>query len=774
MKVGFQNFDTKEMLGEWELNKSQEKFWNSTKKFVLMSGGFGCVSGDTKILNADSLKEIRIDEIHSPIRVFSHNGKKAWALTPVKYDPQPLFKVKTNSYEFTGTANHAVFTVSGWKKVSELLVGELLLVSPPFLPHSTSESFLSILFSNVLHWIRTVQGFLYGYHPVFRFYDGRPRLVKGIALSSFPSQPYVHERNPQSFFAGENYPLPKCSQTYLQSFLPSKSDFFPLKPNPLVSDEGGHTFSRLSGYFFALTQWLMRFLWNTLTYPYRVLINLCNIFYSPYSYPTIKEEKIQSISPCGVDNYYDLHVLGTHSYYAQGFFHHNSGKSLMLTIKAIDFSLRYPNNYILMGRRTYPELRDTLLKEFFTICPDVLIKDYLKAEGRVIFPNKSEIIFRHLDTIAESEIRSMNLGAAFIDQAEDIEKAVFEGLRGRLRREGVDDKDRRIYLSCNPALNWLYADFKQHPGEDYEVIESSTLDNEKNLPKAYIDDLLKYPESYKKQYVYGIWDENLLSDRIVFAREYIEKLGLYVMEPIKQKEGLDIFKEFEEGHDYQMGIDTSEGIVEEGVAQEKQKSDESAITITDLTTEEEVASWSGRLPPDVVAEKAIQYAHFYSTKKYPIKLIPEMNSIGLALVNRLNRESSDYIRIYRREEFDKKTGQRSEKEGWRTTRQTKPLLISRFQELLRVRDPKIRSKRTYEQFKTFVHTAEANKQGMGGEKGFHDDRIISFLLSFWRKGPVSPGTVSSHREKERGIIIRNGKITIPQLTIEKENSWKSN
>lgn len=449
-----------------------------------------------------------------------------------------------------------------------------------------------------------------------------------------------------------------------------------------------------------------------------------------------------------------------------------SGKSLMLTLKAIDLSLRYPNNYILMGRRTYPELRDTLLKEFFTICPDVLIQDYLKAEGRVIFPNKSEIIFRHLDTIAESEIRSLNLGAAFIDQAEDIAKPVFEGLRGRLRRDGIEDKDRRIFMSCNPALTWLYADFKQNPDPEYEVIESSTLDNEKNLPKGYIEDLLKYPESYKQQYVYGRWDENLLSDRVVFAREYIEKLGLGVMEPIKQKEGLDIFKEMQEGHDYQMGIDTSEGIIQEGVAPEKQKSDESAITITDMTTEEEVASWSGRLPPDVVAEKAITFAHFYATKKKPILLIPEMNSIGLALVNRLNRETSDYIRIYRREEFDKKTGQRSEREGWRTTRSSKPLLVSRFQELLRLREPKIRSKKTFEQFKTFVYTDSVQKNGMGAEQGFHDDRIISFLLSYWQKKPVSLGGVLSQK-KESGIIIKNGKITIPQLSIDREQkSWK--
>ena len=455
------------------------------------------------------------------------------------------------------------------------------------------------------------------------------------------------------------------------------------------------------------------------------------------------------------------------------------GKSLMLTLKAVDMAMKYPKNYILMGRRTYPELRDTLLKEFFNYVPDSLIKDYQKAEGRVVFHNGSEIIFRHLDTIAESEIRSLNLGSAFIDQGEDISKDVFTGLRGRLRREGVADEDRKICITCNPALTWLYADFKQSPDmnpdgtTDYEVIEASTLENIKNLPKSYVDDLLKYPEAYKKQYVYGMWDEDLLSNRAVFAREYLERMRQYVMEPIRIKEQLEIFAEFVPGHKYQMGIDASEGIYEVGVVDSKQKSDETAITITDLTLEEEVASWSGRIPPDVAAEKAINFAYWYSNAKYPILLIPEMNSIGLALLNRLNRESSNQIRIYRREEFDKRLGIKKESEGWRTTRQTKPLLISHFQELLRLRDPKARSKKTYEQFKSFVYTTDANKQGMGAELGFHDDRLISFLLSFWEKSPVVEGKVLGGIPVEDGMRVKNGKIMmIPQLQIERERHAK--
>lgn len=440
------------------------------------------------------------------------------------------------------------------------------------------------------------------------------------------------------------------------------------------------------------------------------------------------------------------------------------GKSLILILKAIDLSLRYPENYILVGRKTYPELRDSVMKEFFNIVPDSLIKDYAKAEGRVTFPNKSEIIFRHLDTIAEGEIRSLNLGGFFIDQAEQISKEVFMELKNRLRRKSVNPKDLRGYMTCNPALTWLYGEFKQSNNSDYEVIEASTLENAKHLPREYIDDLLKHPESYKKQYVYGIWDEELLSDRAVFAREYIQRLLDLGTSPLKVIEGVEIFKECVKGHRYQIGIDASEGVV---------GGDETAIMVADLTTEEEVASWSGRVPPDVGAEKAIWIANRYQDKSNRILYVPEMNSIGLALLNRLEKEPE--TRIFRREEYDKISKKKLEKVGWRTTKQTKALLISRFNELLRLRNPKVYSSKTIAQFKSFVWTDEAKKSGAGAETGFHDDRLISCLLAFFERGPVVPGTVTSRLLAETGVIIKDGKITIPQLVAEREfdNSWLS-
>lgn len=446
------------------------------------------------------------------------------------------------------------------------------------------------------------------------------------------------------------------------------------------------------------------------------------------------------------------------------------GKSLMLVLKAIDLCLRYPGNFVLMGRKTYIELRDSLIKEFFVTCPDHLIKQYYKAEMRVEFINGSEIIFRHLDKIAEAEVRSMNLGAAFIDQAEDIEKNVFLALMGRLRRQGIDDGDRKIYMSINPELTWHFAEFKQNPKPDYELIEASTWENAKNLPEEYLKGLMQYPEAYRRQYVDGVWDESLLAGNTVFAREHIAQLARHLRAPIREEEGLRIYREFIPGHRYQMGIDVAEASEEE-----TDKKDKSSITIADLTTFEEVAHWAGQLPPDVVAEYAARYARMYQDKRSYCVILPEMNAIGLALVNALRDEPD--ILLYRREEFDRSVGKKLKKLGWRTTRQSKPLLVNRFQELLRKVDPKIRTAETVEEFKTFIYSDEARKSGMGAKSGFHDDRIISCLLAFFEKSEPVPGQVFSKSasgdiiKTVPTIVIENGKAKFPFLMPKTEKKW---
>lgn len=434
-----------------------------------------------------------------------------------------------------------------------------------------------------------------------------------------------------------------------------------------------------------------------------------------------------------------------------------SGKSLVFLLRVIFECMSQDNNYFLVGRQTYQEIHDVLLKEFLELCHPSWIKEYRKtphpsAVLHTFGGGTSEIIFRNLDGLSQGELLGLNLGGFGIDQAEDIPEEIFLTLKGRLRRKGIK---HRGLMTSNPKLSWLYRAFKQAPEEGYQLIETSTLDNEKNLPPEYVRDLMNFPASWRRQYVEGVWDESLLSDNIVFAREFIEKLSKTVHAPLEEKEGLKIYKRFVQGHRYQMGIDCAEGTELSEESLRKTQKDSAVIKIWDMSADEEVASWSARVAPRITAEKACIFASWYGN---PL-IIPEMNSMGIALLDKL--DELGYSNIYRRKEFDRVMKKQMKKIGWRTTAATKQLLISHFEELCRKRAPKLYSESTLEQLKTFVYTDVAGKKGAGALQGFHDDEVMALLLASFDEGEVK--SYAKREDEVRGIM---GVATVPTLTMK--------
>jgi len=325
------------------------------------------------------------------------------------------------------------------------------------------------------------------------------------------------------------------------------------------------------------------------------------------------------------------------------------GKSMIMLMRVIFECMSQDNNYFLVGRTSYGEIHDVLIKEFMEICHDSWIKEYRKTPHPSVvlhtFNGKtSEIIFRNLDGLSKGELLGLNLGGFAIDQAEDVPEEIFLVLKGRLRRANTK---HRVFMTSNPKLSWLYRAFKQEPEDNYRLIEGSTMENKINLPPEYIADLEKYPPSWRRQYVEGIWDESLLSDNIVFAREYIERLNKHVREPLKEFEGLKIYREWDKTHRYQIGIDSSEGTDTTEDSLRKTQKDSGVIVIWDHTADEEAASFSGKMPPRALAEKAVKFAKLYGDPE----MVPEMNSMGLALVDKL--DDLGYSNVYRRKEFDR-------------------------------------------------------------------------------------------------------------------------
>lgn len=433
-----------------------------------------------------------------------------------------------------------------------------------------------------------------------------------------------------------------------------------------------------------------------------------------------------------------------------------SGKTLILVIKAINYCISYPNNFGLLGRKTYRELQDSVMKTFFEVVNGKqykhLIANYSKAEGRVTFTNGSELVFRHLDDIAESELKSMNLGFAGIDQAETISESVFETLQGRLRRVGCP---HQVFMTCNPALTWLFKKFKQSGDPHFKLIEASTLENH-HLPQDYIDRIMELPERLRRPMVLGIWDETLLADRAVFDPEYVGFQTGFEREPKRIVEGLKIYKEPEENEVYQVGVDPSEGIGQ----------DPSSIHVISAKTFEVVAKWKGQIEPAPLAEKSKEVAEFYNSAK----IIPEINGIGLALISKLKEI---YYNIYRRKEFDEKFKVWTEKLGWKTTQSTKPVLVSGILQSMRKKTLRVYDKETIAQLRTFVRTTDANKNGMGAEMGFQDDDVISLGLAMvGLDKAVTPleSTVSNKREYSPFDALQNNQRPdhFKDLIFEKE------
>lgn len=196
-----------------------------------------------------------------------------------------------------------------------------------------------------------------------------------------------------------------------------------------------------------------------------------------------------------------------------------SGKTTALVWEVLLNALEYPGNYGLVGRYTYPELRDTTMFEFFQICPDMLIEDYKKTEHKLLLKNGSIIIFRHLED--PDKLKSLNLGFWGIDEMTEVPRDVFRMLQSRLRRKNVGR--RTGFGSTNPeGQDWVYNLFhkEQKDNPKYLIVQAPTTANP-HLPDDYVDDLIEaYDEIWQKRYIEGdptafagqiitSWDKNV-------------------------------------------------------------------------------------------------------------------------------------------------------------------------------------------------------------------------------------------------------------------------
>lgn len=215
-----------------------------------------------------------------------------------------------------------------------------------------------------------------------------------------------------------------------------------------------------------------------------------------------------------------------------------SGKTLAGIAEAWKQTLSFPGNFGLVGRATYPELRDTTWKELInfpiivdgqemTIIESPLVASYNKANHEIVTYNGSTIIGRALDDSFHKLAKGLNLGWCYIDELTEVAQEIFEGISlGRLRirlkcqkcnrypNEGKTRCDKcgnltvrhTAFGTTNPeGHDWVWQKFIMNPDPNYFYVQATSEENP-NLPSEYIKNLKGMPEEWQKRYLYGSFD----------------------------------------------------------------------------------------------------------------------------------------------------------------------------------------------------------------------------------------------------------------------------
>lgn len=163
-------------------------------------------------------------------------------------------------------------------------------------------------------------------------------------------------------------------------------------------------------------------------------------------------------------------------------------------------------------------------------------------------------------------------------------------------------------------------------------------------------------------------------------------------------------------HRYVIGADVAEGL---------EHGDYSDASVLDRNTGELVAKWHGHTPPDMFGEVLHNLGTWYNVALIGV----ESNNHGISTITEL-RKRLRYPRLYRRHVVGEVQDRFTEKWGWPTNRQTKPLMIDALDKALRNEEIVVYDRDTIAELRTYVRDEKGQLHGSP-----HDDRVMSLAIA---------------------------------------------
>ena len=185
-----------------------------------------------------------------------------------------------------------------------------------------------------------------------------------------------------------------------------------------------------------------------------------------------------------------------------------SGKSVALCLLCILNATRDPGGFSLVGRLNYPALINSTMRIFLELVPEKY-GEFQPTAKTFRFINGHEVLFHHLDISdpkVAGPIKSMNLSAAFIDEATEISQDIYLLVDGRVRRK--TPSLNMVRLASNPAgHDWVWRMYfdpnRKSAWQNYYGINCKMEDNT-HLAADYVANAKSaWPEDWVQRYVYG-------------------------------------------------------------------------------------------------------------------------------------------------------------------------------------------------------------------------------------------------------------------------------
>ena len=212
-------------------------------------------------------------------------------------------------------------------------------------------------------------------------------------------------------------------------------------------------------------------------------------------------------------------------------------------------------------RNTYPQLRDTTIKTFHRWVPPEHFGTYQSSTHDYTITGlapdlRVEVLFRALDRPEHvANLLSLDLTAAWVNEAREIPEAIIKALRGRVGRyppiDEAEPVEACILMDSNPPDDdsWWYRLFEEQKPENAELFKqpsglSAEAENTANLPANYYENLIKGESDETFVNVYAKGEYGFVKDGRPVYPEYNDSLHCRDVDPV---EGVDIYRGWDFG-----------------------------------------------------------------------------------------------------------------------------------------------------------------------------------------------------------------------------------